>query len=189
MVLTGNTEAELINAVYDLGASYVVKPVNSARIERVCREIASAKKGDRAATASPDPSAVPASLDGCIIRLRELLPLRIDPLVRYAIGAIIAEVKAKPELYGTSAVTAVAAALGEDTPSLYRHAAVAECWTEAGVRALLARTGGNGRSLTWSHAVLLGNVRSPIARRRLENRALEEGLSVRQLAELVEAEG
>jgi hypothetical protein len=37
--------------------------------------------------------------------------------------------------------------------------------------------------------VLLGNVRSPIARRRLENRALEEGLSVRQLAELVEAEG
>ena len=189
MVLTGNIEPDLINAVHDLGACYVVKPVEVARIERFCREVASAKKMGRAAPAIPDPSAVPTSLEGCIARLRELLPMRIDPLVRYAIGAIVAEIKAKPEVYGASGVTNVAAALGEDVPSLYRHAAVAECWTELNVRKLLARKGSNGRSLSWSHVVLLGNVGSPVARTRLENRALDDGLSVRQLAELVTAEG
>ena len=189
MVLTGNVEPRLINAVHDLGASYVVKPVDTARIERFCREVAAPWKAAPGAPASHAPRVTPASLEGCIARLRELLPMRIDPLVRYAIGAIVADVKAKPEVYGTSAVTSVAAALGEDVPSLYRHAAVAECWSETGVRALLSRKGPSGRSLTWSHVVLLGNLGSPLARRRLENRALDEGLSVRQLAELVAAEG
>jgi hypothetical protein len=82
-------------------------------------------------------------------------------------------------------VTRVASAVGEDL--LYRHAAVAECWTEAGVRALSSRKGLNGRPLSWSHVVLLGNVASPLVRRCLENKALDEGLSVRKLAELVAA--
>ena len=187
MVLTGNVEPRLINAVHDLGACYVVKPVEVARIERFCFEITTPSATDRQQPPSPGPSAIPASLEGCISRLRELLSLRLDPLVRYAIGAIVADIKARPELYGTSGVTRVASAVGEDVPSLYRHAAVAECWTEAGVRALLSRKGLNGRPLSWSHVVLLGNVASPPARRHLENKALDEGLSVRKLAELVAA--
>ncbi len=186
MVLTGNVDPGLINAVHDLGASYVVKPVDSARIARFCSEITTPKARGRGAGASG--RSVPATLDGCVARLRELFPMRIDPLVRYAIGAVVAEIKARPERYGTSGVTTVAAALGEDAPSLYRHATVAECWNEAEVRELLSRQGPDGRRLSWSHVVLLGHVTSSALRKRLENRALDEGMSVRQLAEAVAAQ-
>lgn len=182
MVLTGTVEPGLINAVHDLGASYVVKPVDSARITRFVQEIVEA----------PDigvsPATVPETLEGCIARLRALLPLRLDPLARYAIGAVVAAIKARPEVYGKRGVTAVAAAIGEDVPSLYRHAGVAECWSEADVRSLLASKARDGRSLSWSHVVLLGTVPSPVTRQRLVKQVLEEGLSVRELGARVKRE-
>ena len=182
MVLTGNVEAELINAVHDLGATYVVKPVDAARIRRFLQEIMEATTVDLTS------AILPSTLEGCIERLRELLPLRVDPLARYAIGAIVAAIKAEPDVYGKSGVITVAAAIGEDVPSLYRHAAVAECWTEAGVRSLLARRGRDGKSLTWSHLVQLETVQSPVTRQSFAKRALDEGLSVRALTALVNRE-
>jgi hypothetical protein len=182
MVLTGNVEPKLINAVHDLGATYVVKPVDAARIKRFCQEIVEAKQVDLTS------AMLPKTLEGCIERLRELLPLRVDPLVRYAIGAIVAAIKAEPDVYGKHGVTTVAEAIGEDVPSLYRHAAVAECWTEAGVRNLLGKKGRDGRSMSWSHVVLLGTVPSPVTRLSLAKQVLDRGLSVRELASLVKSE-
>jgi ActR/RegA family two-component response regulator len=182
MVLTGHVEPKLINAVHDLGATYVVKPVDAARIKRFCQEIVEATTVDLTS------AVLPGTLEGCVERLRELLPLRVDPLARYAIGAIVAAIKAGPEVYGKSGVTTVAQAIGEDVPSLYRHAAVAECWTEAGVRNLLGKKGRDGRPLSWSHLVQLEAVQSPVTRQRLVKQALDEALSVRDLTALVKGE-
>jgi ActR/RegA family two-component response regulator len=185
MVLTGSTEPELINAVHDLGAHYVVKPVDGSRIERFCRGIGREHEpqGERtAASEAAGTQGTPETLDGCIARLRKLLLLRLDPLVRYSVGAVIAQIKANHGVYGKNAVSVVAAALREDPPSLYRHAAVAEVWTEAEVRELLTRKGRDGRSLSWSHIVLLGSVTPAETRADLVEVALAEGLSVRELS-------
>jgi ActR/RegA family two-component response regulator len=192
MVLTGHVEPALINAAHDLGATYVVKPIDRDRIERFCGGLTGSrrvrrKKARDGRPSSAEQGAAAAStgdhLDERITRLRQLLSVRPGPRVRYAVGAIVAEIKAHPELYGRGAMVAVATALGEDLPSLYRHAAVAECWTEAEVSALLDRKGPGGRTLSWSHIVLLGSVSSAHARARLVEQALRESLSVRDLAE------
>jgi ActR/RegA family two-component response regulator len=202
MVLTGNTDAGMINAVHDLGANYVVKPVDGARIEKFLREVvgpAEAARSRAAATAAVGkvmgptgprtreqaPEVMPGTLEGCIARLRELMATRPDPMVRYGVGEIIARIKARPWAYGKGAVAVVAAAIGEDVPSLYRHAAVAECWSEAEVRGLCARKGRDGRGLSWSHIVLLGGVRSAVVRAGLVERVLGQGLSVRELAAFI----
>jgi ActR/RegA family two-component response regulator len=191
MVLTGHVEPALINAVHDLGATYVVKPIDRDRIERFCGGLTGLRRARRKEATDARPSSaeegtVAASaedhLDQRITRLRQLLSVRPTPRVRYAVGAIVAEIKANPDLYGRGAMVAVATALGEDLPSLYRHAAVAECWTETEVAALLDRKGPGGRTLSWSHIVLLGSLSSAHARARLVEQALRESLSVRDLA-------
>ena len=192
MVLTGHVEPALINAVHDLGATYVVKPIDRDRIERFCGAGTSLRRARRkdardARSSSGEQGAAAASagddLEERITRLRQLLSVRPTPRARYAVGAIVAEIKANPGVYGRGAMMAVATALGEDLPSLYRHAAVAECWTEAELSALLDRKGADGRSLSWSHIVLLGSVSSARIRARLVEQALRESLSVRDLAE------
>jgi ActR/RegA family two-component response regulator len=189
LVLTGHLEAELVNAVHDLGAQYTVKPLDDGRVQRFLEEVAATGRTSPGSPGTADAARIPSTLDGCIERLRELLPLRLDPLVRYAMGTIVAEIKANPDKYGNSAVSTAAAALGEDAPSLYRHGTVAERWTEGEVQALLARKGRGERPLSWSHIVLLGTVPSQAERTRLIERVLEEGLSVRELAAIVGHEG
>ena len=191
LVLTGHLEAELVNAVHDLGAQYTVKPLDDGRVQRFLEEVGATRSRPSPGSpgTAPDAERIPSTLDGCIERLRELLPLRLDPLVRYAMGTIVAEIKANPDKYGNSAVSTAAAALGEDAPSLYRHGTVAERWTEGEVQALLARKGRGERPLSWSHIVLLGTVPSQAERTRLIERVLEEGLSVRELAAIVGHEG
>jgi CheY-like chemotaxis protein len=184
MVLTGSVEPDLINAVHDRGAGYVVKPVDGARIERFCRNLPPSAPA-RPVTQRRFTRALPGTLAGCVDRLRELLPLRLDPLARYAMGAIIAGLKADPDRYGKGAVAAAAAAIGEDAHGLYRHATIAESWAEAEVRELCMRRGRDGCSLSWSHLALLGSVQPAEAREALAERALDEGLSVRQLTAIV----
>jgi ActR/RegA family two-component response regulator len=187
MVLTGNVEPALINAVHDLGAHYVVKPIDVARIERFCLSVVApqrAKADD--STTPPDTPRAPGTLEECVARMREFLAVRPDALVRYAMGKIVATIKDNPDVYGRSGVSALAAAIGEDAPTLYRHAAVTECWTEAEVRELCVRKGRDGRPLSWSHIVLFGSVASEPMRAELVERALDAGLSVRQLTALIE---
>jgi hypothetical protein len=106
---------------------------------------------------------------------------------RYAIGAIVADVKRSRHKYGARAVAQLSDALGTDEQTLYRCASVAECWSQAQLEALLDRTTALGQPLSFSHFVLLASVSAAQARAELFERAVHEGLSVRRLALLVEA--
>jgi DNA-binding response OmpR family regulator len=187
MVLAGQNEGTDVDSAHQLRADYVIKPVEEARLRRFLLAAASlAKQGGARADG---PAAAPPSsrgraretLGSRIADLRKLFARRPDARTRYAIGATLAEIKSRPEQYGAGSVAAVAAALREDVPSLYRHAAVAERWTAAEVDELLERRGPNGKGLSWSHLVTLGAVPGAAARAGLVERALAEGLSVRAL--------
>jgi DNA-binding response OmpR family regulator len=195
LVLTGRTEASAINAAFDLDAHYAVKPIEESRVRRFL-DVATAP-----ATAADRVLAEPAPLDDgagawssdplqrSIERLRRLLSQAPDPLTRHAIGTAIADMKARPAEYGAGAVAAAAVALGEDVPTLYRYAGVAERWSACELGAILARKGCDGRPLSWSHLVVLAAVPSASARERLMERALSGMLSVRELTVLVQHGG
>lgn len=189
LVLTGRTEAASINAAYDLNADYVVKPIEEARVRHFLDvAIQSKPLAARPARARPaaNKSLAADPLQRCIEHLRLLLSQPADPMTRHAIGAAIADIKARPSEYGARAVSTAATALGEDVPTFYRYAGVAERWSVDELGALLARKGSDGRSLTWSHLVVLAAVPSASVRERLLERALAEGLSVRELTVLAE---
>ena len=117
--------------------------------------------------------------DSPVKRLRAALA-RI-PLDRYAVGEIVAEVRRATAFHGTSGVAALSRATGEDEASLYRFANVAECWSAAAVRKLLAqpKEPRAGR-LSWSHLVRLATIGDATERDRWITRVRRQGLSVRQ---------
>jgi CheY-like chemotaxis protein len=186
IVLTGSLEGDAINAAYDLGAAYLVKPVAVPRIQKFLEAASSCGAGNK----SPryPAGSIPETFRGCVEQLQALFSGRQDVPTRYAIGATIAAIKARPHLFGAGAILAVARALDEDLPSLYRHAAVAEQWTPVEMEALMRQKGQDGRSLSWSHLAILGSVTDREARARLVTRAIDERLSVRELSEIVAGE-
>jgi hypothetical protein len=93
----------------------------------------------------------------------------------------MAHVKAHPGTYGVGAVARLAESLGQDPILLYRYAGVAACWTEAEARDLVSRASLGGRTLTWSHLVVLATLDSRRERTRWTRRACVESLSVREL--------
>ena len=190
LVLAGRNEGTDLDTARQLHADYMVKPVEEARLRRFLLAAASVSKPGAArleglaSTPGSPPSSrgrAPDTLGSRIADLRRLFARRPDARTRYAIGATIAEIKSRPGQYGSGSVAVVAAALREDVPSLYRHAAVAERWTAAEVDELLERRGPDGKGLSWSHLVTLGAVPGTAARAGLVERALAEGLSVRAL--------
>ena len=204
VVLTGRVDRDAANAAYDLGATYMVKPVALDRLRRFLQEATLLDSGPGGARRRPLPrpplppppaseervspwgeaARLPDLLEKRIAELRELLARRPDARTRYAIGATVAEIKSRPGQYGAGAVAVVAVALGEDVPSLYRHATVAERWSAKEVEELLDRRGRDGKGLSWSHLVALGTVSGAAARAGLVERTLAEGLSVRELSAL-----
>jgi CheY-like chemotaxis protein len=193
LVLTGRTEASAINAAFDLDAHYAVKPIDESRVRRFLDgATAPASFPDEPGAESDPVSSARAGSDPlqrCIERLRRLLSQAPDSLTRHAIGAAVADLKARPAEYGTGAVATAAAALGEDVPTLYRYAGVAERWSAAELTRILARKGRDGRPLSWSHLVVLAAVPSAATRERLMERALSEMLSVRELTVLAQRGG
>jgi hypothetical protein len=127
------------------------------------------------------------TLEGRIEELREVAEQPRSDATRYAIGAIISELKAHPDKYGTNAVTLAAAAISEDIPGLYRFATVAERWSADQAMDLLKPR--KGRRILWSHLVAVAPIPSAAVRRGLLRRALRERLSVRQFVALLEGEG
>jgi DNA-binding CsgD family transcriptional regulator len=138
------------------------------------------------ATAAPGRAAETGGgpLQARIEQLRLLAARPPEDSVRYAMGAIVKELKSHPEMYGDSAVSAAAVAIGEDLPGLYRFASVAERWSAREVNTLLS-----GRAVSWSHLVALARVDSPAVRERFARRVQREGLSLRQLVAALEAAG
>lgn len=183
LLLTGHVEGWVVNEAFDLGADTLAKPFEATRlyqwVERVLG-LTSAAGGETR----------PAALSQRIEMLRELLrPAPLDSLGRYGVGSIVAELKAQPDVYGHSAVQIVAAALGQDEASLYRHARVAERWTPSEFDTLLGRRMRDGSPPSWSHLVVLASVESKTVRQQLLERVLGENLSVRRLEEVVRETG
>jgi len=134
----------------------------------------------RSRTRAPRPAqaltAAPASLRPLLAPLRRALAKGHEPMARHEVGEIIASVKRAPDTYGMGAVVVLATAIGEDVPTLYRYASVAECWDRRAVRALL-----DDPTLTWSHLVLLARLPDDKQRATWMRRVRREKLSVRQL--------
>jgi DNA-binding response OmpR family regulator len=185
LMLTGQTEAATINRAFDLRADYVVKPVDAARLRRF---LGDAVAGAHAALARAAPLSGLQALEKRIRELRLLLSRPPEPMTRPAIGALVADLKARPEVYGAAAVATAAQAVAEDIPTLYRYACVAERWSASELRAVVRREGRDRRTLSWSHVVTLAAVPSGAVRERLIGKALSKALSVRELEALVRQE-
>jgi hypothetical protein len=156
-----------------------------AAVTRLLREALGAALRGRSATAIRPRHH--DTLENVIEQLRDVAEQPRSDATRYAMGAIVNELRAHPKRYGRNAVSVAAAAIGEDIPGLYRFATVAERWREDKVMALLKPR--KGRRLLWSHLVAIAPVTSAAVRRRFLRRALREQFSVRQLVAVLEAEG
>ena len=100
---------------------------------------------------------------------------------RHQIGVLIAGVKRARDKYGARAVEQLAAALGSNVHTLYRCAAVSECWSAPQLEIVLRRTTPQGQPLSWSHLVLLAGITSVGRRAEIMDQALRDGLTVREL--------
>jgi DNA-binding response OmpR family regulator len=191
LVVTGSQDRAHANEACVLGASVFFKPVEPWHLRQYFHRVLSEAKGAGQRSCPPlgDPARPPVDVSECIERVAALLTKRQDIRTRYAVGSIVAAVKANVDRYGRSAVATIAAAVGEDVPSLYRYAAVTERWSEPAVEALLARRGRGGRPLSWSHLVLLGTIESVVVRDSLIQEALDESLSVRRLQSRIQVAG
>jgi hypothetical protein len=128
---------------------------------------------------------VSPSLRACNERLRALLERPLDTPTRYAIGALVHEVKRAPDTYGGGAVMQLAASTGADLATLYRYASVAACWTLDEVTRLSAPRG--AYVMSWSHLVAIANVADAGERVAWIERCRGVGLSLRQLEALLAA--
>lgn len=179
LLLTGHVEGWVVNEAFDLGADTLAKPFEAPRLFQWVERVLGLTS---AAGVQEHPSALRARIE----TLRELLrAVPLENVGRYRVGAVVAELKAQPEVYGAGAVQLVASALAQDEASLYRHARVAERWTLVEFEALVARRMRDGSAPTWSHLVVLASVDSKARRERLLERILGESLSVRRLEEVV----
>jgi hypothetical protein len=156
-----------------------------AAVTRLLREaLADALRGRNATAIRPRHH---DTLENVIEQLRNIAEQPRSDATRYAMGAIVNELRAHPERYGKNAVSTAAAAIGEDIPGLYRFATVAERWSADQAMGLLKPR--KGRRLLWSHLVAAAPMAQAAARRRLLRRAWRERLSVREFARAVEVEG
>ena len=123
--------------------------------------------------------------------IRKLLAgaTRDEARSRHQIGVLIGEVKNARDKYGARAVEQLASALGSNVHTLYRCAAVSECWSSTQLEALLRRTTPHGQPLSWSHLVLLAGVTPARRRAELLDKALEDALTMRELLVLADTAG
>ena len=134
-----------------------------------------------------EPSRTAATLEEHIEQLCRLDEQPRSDAIRYAMGAIVHELKTHPGRYGSDAVPVAASAMREDAPGLYRFSHVAERWTADEVAELLRPR--DGRRLQWSHLVAVAPIASRAVRRRFIRRAMREGLSIRQLEREIDVAG
>ncbi len=117
--------------------------------------------------------------------IRELLAAANADEVRarYQIGQIVLEVQRSESRYGEGAVDTIAAEVGCDRSTLYRHGKVAAAWSEREIGALLTTSAGL-KPLSWWHLVELSRFPKREQRGALTARA-RRGLSVRELKRLL----
>jgi hypothetical protein len=110
-----------------------------------------------------------------------------DVRSRHKIGLLVREIHDdRDKLYGTQAVGKLAESFGLDEDTLYRYATVAETWNEEQIVEILKRENIHGRPLSWSHLVALAKVSDAEEREQFLAKAIDEGLSVRELESLID---
>ncbi len=176
LMLTGHVDGPLVNAAYDQRADVLSKPAGSWRIERFFKK---AMLPEGASGSERLPSGAAGERIDALRALHTTRPL--DATTRWEIGRIVAELKSQPERYGEGAVAIAASIIGEDLPSLYRHARVAERWGAEAWRTLAARRTWRGRPLSWSHLVALTPIESDAECAVWIDRVLQDDMTVREL--------
>jgi hypothetical protein len=105
--------------------------------------------------------------------------------VRYEVAVLLADAKRARDRFGPNAVGRLAASLHRAPGTLYREAAVAECWPPPVFGEHRGRRDARGRPLSWSHWVSLATVSDAGRRDALLARAWRDALSARALRALV----
>jgi DNA-binding response OmpR family regulator len=179
LILSGNVDGSVVNAADDFDADVLSKPLETARLQRWVERALG--------RASPGSGQHPAALREPIDLLRSLFARKpLDVATRYAIGEVVAGLKADPVQFGSRAVTVVGNAIGQDETSLYRHARVAERWDRVRFEAMATRPMVDGKTPSWSHFVLLASVTDDATSEELLERMFCERMPVRQLEALVQ---
>lgn len=103
LLMTGAPDVSMFNRAFDLDAEVITKPVDE--FDRLARFFtgAAARRSAPADNRATEPQ-LPDTLEGCVDRLRELGARYPDARTRYRIGAVVAALKAQPEIYGSNAV-------------------------------------------------------------------------------------
>jgi hypothetical protein len=107
-----------------------------------------------------------------------------DAGARWKAAAEMKAVRDGQARYGEEAIPKLARALGRDDATLYKYIAVADRWSETDFDRLLRRSTLHGVPLSFSHFIELAGIEPEQRRNGLLERALAEGLGVRELARL-----
>lgn len=124
------------------------------------------------------------ALLGVTSALRGLLAeaARGEVLARHRVGIVLRDLMRSPRTYGQHCIERVGVELGFAPSTLYRYAAVAECWCSMDILAQSAKTNRFGHPLTWSHFLVLSKVSESTLRQTLLDTCLAEAWSSRELA-------
>jgi DNA-binding response OmpR family regulator len=186
LIHTAHTEHAAISAAFNLQAYFLEKPSTPAQIERFLRVAeASARQRRTRRSGTPGGEDLPEDLrelvGGVLSTAVELGTKESEYAYRLALLARAANGR---RLDGRSATGACADAVSVSRQTLRLYASVAARWEPEDLPALLRRRDCKGRPLTTSHLVAIA--RAPRSSRdELTERALRDGLDVRQLHALV----
>lgn len=141
-------------------------------------------KSNKTASKKNAPS-MNADLTKKVTELKKLLNerTRADAKTLYCIARAVVEIKGDEKKYGKGSVKRLATELGYTAANLYAYAKVAEVWNqEAAFEHHLKAVSDKGFSLSFSHFVELAGVDVGEDRNALMKRALDECMSVRDVA-------
>jgi hypothetical protein len=141
------------------------------------------------AVAVPDTKDMNPALRDKLQELKSLI-VRSEPRAayeRYQIGCIIRDVRNDRRKYGVGSVAKLARALARDEDTLYEYADVAETWSSTEVARLLERKSTLGIPLSFSHLIEISRVRRDPEALKVTTARAFDGISVRQLRELVDS--
>ena len=103
--------------------------------------------------------------------------VRTNVLTRYDLGELVRDLAGDEVKYGTGAVPALAAVLGESATTLWNCRVLAQTYTRPQLDTLLERGSKAGYQFTWSHLRLLISLDDPKRRRELETLTIEKRLT------------
>jgi DNA-binding response OmpR family regulator len=186
LVLTGLLDHDIANAVFDLGAQYLVKPVATPMVERFLRRADGTRDKAEcpAVVMDADVSEDLRKLMHDVLQLAERQhSMRLEYAYRMALLAQAVNGR------GDMTVQACASAVGVSRPTLQSYMLLTTRWTPRSVRDLLERCDSRGRAITVSD---LGRVaQAPVrVREQFVAQVLRDDFDLRRfLSQMLERAG